>query len=435
MKISLKAYLGFFAVMAVSFIMLSGHKVSAAPTGNFTNCTFSSPLDPYTTIKGSVSIKGLLGSAASNYFEVWQVVAPNQPNIKLTQQNIGLTLVASLGPDGLAYTFEEIVLAKLTKGSTYFLRGQVSEPSTFSAANIGYVNTDPAAPDFFSYTAPDVIIVNQDCLGPASALPVGGIDSCELNGDITVIKGWAWDPDVPNVNPLSSDSKNNPIVQISVTAVPDATSYSRSLSAVTTDGANYRTADINNFLNSSSLKVPIGSISSYHGFTAEFTSLVRGKVYTVDVYAQNFGGGPPTKLPYNDSVFTGYHILPQTCLPVPTAKPSTINKPKQCINGIGCDNVEFSKDPVVKKPVNVPTVALTGGAGDTSVGRLLSVLLGLAGGIALLVIVVAGFRFVTSQGNPDATNRARNTIIYALIGLVVCTLAYSVVTFVLERIV
>lgn len=90
---------------------------------------------------------------------------------------------------------------------------------------------------------------------------------------------------------------------------------------------------------------------------------------------------------------------------------------------------------MVKKPVTVPTVALTGGAGDSSVGRLLSVLLGLAGGIALLVIVVAGFRFVTSQGNPDATNRARNTIIYALIGLVICTLAYSAVTFVLERIV
>lgn len=434
MKISLKGYLSFFAVMAISFIMLSGHKVSAAPTGNFTDCTFSNPLDPYTTIKGSVNITGSLGSAATNYFEVWQVVAPNQPNIKLTQQNITLTPILSPGGAGTAYSFEEIVLAKLTKGSTYFLRGQVSEPSTFSAADIGFFNSDPAVPDFFSYTAPDVIIVNQNCLGPASALPVGGIDSCELNGDITVIKGWAWDPDVPNVNPLSADSKNNPIVQISVTAVPDATSYSRSFSALTTDGANYRTADINNFLYSS-LKVPIGSINSFHGFTAEFTGLVRGKVYTLEAYAQNFGGGPPTKLPYNDSVFTGYRILPATCLPVPTSKDTTINKPKQCINGIGCDNVEFGKDPVVKKPVTVPTVALTGGAGDSSVGRLLSVLLGLAGGIALLVIVVAGFRFVTSQGNPDATNRARNTIIYALIGLVICTLAYSAVTFVLERIV
>jgi hypothetical protein len=141
MKISLKAYLGFFAVMAVSFIMLSGHKVSAAPTGNFTNCTFSSPSDPYTTIKGSVNITGPLGSAASNYFEVWQVVAPNQPNIKLTQQNITLTSILSPGGAGTAYSFEEIVLAKLTKGSTYFLRGQISELSTFSAANIGYDNT------------------------------------------------------------------------------------------------------------------------------------------------------------------------------------------------------------------------------------------------------------------------------------------------------
>lgn len=148
MKISLKGYLSFFAVMAISFIMLSGHKVSAAPTGNFTDCTFSNPLDPYTTIKGSVNITGSLGSAATNYFEVWQVVAPNQPNIKLTQQNITLTPILSPGGAGTAYSFEEIVLAKLTKGSTYFLRGQVSEPSTFSAADIGFFNSDPAVPDF-----------------------------------------------------------------------------------------------------------------------------------------------------------------------------------------------------------------------------------------------------------------------------------------------
>ena len=57
----------------------------------------------------------------------------------------------------------------------------------------------------------------------------------------------------------------------------------------------------------------------------------------------------------------------------------------------------------------------------------------LIGGISVIMIIVAGFRLITSSGNPDAVQQARNTIIYALIGVAVALLAQAVVIFVLNR--
>ena len=75
------------------------------------------------------------------------------------------------------------------------------------------------------------------------------------------------------------------------------------------------------------------------------------------------------------------------------------------------------------------SVSLTGGAnplnplpnpaGLTTIQPALQLVFGLAGGIALLVITVAGFQYVISQGNPQSTAKAKDTILYDPIGLVV----------------
>ena len=80
--------------------------------------------------------------------------------------------------------------------------------------------------------------------------------------------------------------------------------------------------------------------------------------------------------------------------------------------------------------VNVPQPDLTSGSLQT----ILQIVFGLGGGIALLVIAIAGFNFVVSGGDPQKTAKARSAIIYALVGLVVCITAFSIVAFVLERI-
>ena len=68
------------------------------------------------------------------------------------------------------------------------------------------------------------------------------------------------------------------------------------------------------------------------------------------------------------------------------------------------------------------------------IGNVINLLLFVAGAIATLVIVIGGIRYITSDGDPAATNKAKNTIIYALVGLVVAIMSYAIVNFVIGRI-
>lgn len=73
-------------------------------------------------------------------------------------------------------------------------------------------------------------------------------------------------------------------------------------------------------------------------------------------------------------------------------------------------------------------------ANDATIQIILNIVLVISGAIAVLMLVISGFRFITSQGNPTETAKARNGIIYALIGLVIIILASSIVNFVIFRV-
>ena len=63
--------------------------------------------------------------------------------------------------------------------------------------------------------------------------------------------------------------------------------------------------------------------------------------------------------------------------------------------------------------------------------NILSIVLGV---IAVIMIIIGGIKFTTSQGDGNSTSSARNTIIYAVVGLVVAALAQVLVKFVLSRV-
>ena len=54
--------------------------------------------------------------------------------------------------------------------------------------------------------------------------------------------------------------------------------------------------------------------------------------------------------------------------------------------------------------------------------------------VAVIFIVIAGLRFVTSNGDANTVSSAKNTIIYAVIGIVVAVMAYAIVNFILFNI-
>ncbi len=50
--------------------------------------------------------------------------------------------------------------------------------------------------------------------------------------------------------------------------------------------------------------------------------------------------------------------------------------------------------------------------------------------VAVIVVVIAGVRLVISQGEQDQIDKAKKTIIYAIIGLIIIALASAIVAFV-----
>lgn len=56
------------------------------------------------------------------------------------------------------------------------------------------------------------------------------------------------------------------------------------------------------------------------------------------------------------------------------------------------------------------------------------------GVIAVIAIIIGGFLFITSEGEPGKTKKAKDTLMYSVIGLVVVLLAFSITNFILRAV-
>ena len=67
----------------------------------------------------------------------------------------------------------------------------------------------------------------------------------------------------------------------------------------------------------------------------------------------------------------------------------------------------------------------------TTIVNIFSIIVGI---VSVIMIIYGGFRYVTSGGDSGNVSNAKNTIIYAIIGLVVVALAQFIVQFVLDKV-
>lgn len=72
-------------------------------------------------------------------------------------------------------------------------------------------------------------------------------------------------------------------------------------------------------------------------------------------------------------------------------------------------------------------------AGGGAVTTVLSVVFAIAGAIAFLYLVIGGFHYVTSQGDSQKVAKAKNTITYALVGIIVVIMAQTIVAAVIGK--
>lgn len=63
--------------------------------------------------------------------------------------------------------------------------------------------------------------------------------------------------------------------------------------------------------------------------------------------------------------------------------------------------------------------------------NMINVIIGVLGLVAVVVVIYGGIQYMTSAGDAPKVKKAKETILYACIGLIICVLAFAIVNFVI----
>ncbi len=112
------------------------------------------------------------------------------------------------------------------------------------------------------------------------------------------------------------------------------------------------------------------------------------------------------------AIMTGFVAMPlQTAFAADT---SAVDSISEGVKGVGNGNDANTKD-------------LT-----DNIKTIVNIMLFILGSIAVIMIIIGGIRYTTSNGDASSIKGAKDTILYAVVGLVVAILAFAIVNFVLS---
>ena len=66
--------------------------------------------------------------------------------------------------------------------------------------------------------------------------------------------------------------------------------------------------------------------------------------------------------------------------------------------------------------------------------NIANIAIALVGTVALLFLIIGGFYYITSAGNPDNVGKAKQTILYSIIGLILAIVSYAIINFIINQI-
>lgn len=73
-------------------------------------------------------------------------------------------------------------------------------------------------------------------------------------------------------------------------------------------------------------------------------------------------------------------------------------------------------------------------ANKSQIENVIGIVITIIGAIAFLMVVLSGFRYVLAGGEPEKLAKARNALIFALVGLLIAITAQAIVSFVVKNI-
>lgn len=92
----------------------------------------------------------------------------------------------------------------------------------------------------------------------------------------------------------------------------------------------------------------------------------------------------------------------------------------------GCENANVDRDN--------PICSNRGADATDTFKNVINVILTILGIVSVIMIVVGGFQYTTSGGDSNKVAAAKNTILYAVIGVVVALLAAFIVQYVVNNV-
>jgi uncharacterized membrane protein YidH (DUF202 family) len=89
----------------------------------------------------------------------------------------------------------------------------------------------------------------------------------------------------------------------------------------------------------------------------------------------------------------------------------------------------FVAEVVISKPPGLPDDP----TGADTIATIMNIVFGIIGGISLIIVTLAGFKYVTSRGDTGSVAKAKDTILYAAIGLVIAIFGAAFVQFIVKK--
>ena len=115
-------------------------------------------------------------------------------------------------------------------------------------------------------------------------------------------------------------------------------------------------------------------------------------------------------------------------LSMPIAMPAVVSA--QDIQGNLCSGASLST-------TETDCAAATANAGtevDEIITDVINIFSLVVGVVSVIMIIIGGFKYITSSGDTGNVTSAKNTIMFAVVGLVVVALAQVIVTFVIDKV-
>lgn len=116
-------------------------------------------------------------------------------------------------------------------------------------------------------------------------------------------------------------------------------------------------------------------------------------------------------------------IVPAILLAAFGLSAALIPSPVLAANAIDQACVASPDSPICQDQTNVNDIVTV----------VINILLFIIGIISVVMIIIGGIMYATSAGDPSKAGKAKNTILYAIIGLVVAFLAYAIVNWVVAQ--